>query len=281
MPRHVRSTTRKRTLVVAGLLWTFAAADSSIFQAAEPQNPSRPLSTADVQSSQAFINQYCVTCHNDRLKTAGLTLDRIPVSTLADQRDIWEKVVRKLRTGTMPPQGTRRPEESSSKSMVEWLEGELDRVAAVRPNPGRPMLRRLNRAEYANSVRDLLALEVDVASLLPPDDAAYGFDNISDVLNVSPSLQERYLSAAEKISEIAVGDPDLGPASETYHIRGDLSQNQHLEGLPLGTVGGMLVRHVFPQDGDYVLKVQLFRTNFDNVRGIEQPHEFEITIDGQ
>ena len=165
--------------------------------------------------------------------------------------------------------------------MPSWLETALDHAAAADPNPGPSLLRRLNRTEYANAIRDLLALDVDVASLLPPDNAAYGFDNIADVLGVSPSLQERYLAAAEKISALAVGDPGEGPASDTYRVRQDLSQNRHLEGLPLGTVGGLLVRHMFPLDGEYTFQVKLYRTNFGNLRGLEHPHEVEITVDGQ
>ena len=161
------------------------------------------------------------------------------------------------------------------------IEAELDRAWAAHPNPGRPLLRRLNRAEYANAVRDLVALDVDVAALLPPDDSAYGFDNISDALNVSPSLQERYLAAAEKIGELAIGDPEAGTLSDTYHVRGDVSQNQHLDGMPLGTLGGTRVTHFFPRDGEYVIQTRLFRTNFDNPRGIEYPHEFELTLDGE
>src|SRR5438874_2075190 len=226
---------RNRLLVIAGLLW-MAAAGSTISQAAGAQPA--PLPAPEAQAARAAITQYCLTCHLHR-----------------------HKVVRKLRTGMTPPPGARRPDDATYTRIVTWVEGELDRAAAAHPNPGRPILRRLNRAEYANAIRDLLALDIPVASLLPPDDAAYGFDNISDVLKVSPSLQERYLSAAEKISEIAVGDPDVGAVSETYRIRGDVSQNQHIEGLPLGTVGGTIVRHMFPRDGEYALNVQLFRTN--------------------
>ena len=180
----------------------------------------------------------------------------------------------------MPPHGARRPDEASYHALASWLETRIDRAAAAAPNPGRPLLHRLNRAEYANAIRDLLDLDVDVAVLLPPDDSAYGFDNISDVLGVSPSLQERYLSAAEKISEAAVGDPSAGRVTETYRVRQDLSQDQHIEGLPLGTMGGTLVRHTFPMDGEYDLQVRFFRTNFGNLRGLEHPHAVEVTLDG-
>jgi hypothetical protein len=181
----------------------------------------------------------------------------------------------------MPPQGARRPDETTYHALTAALTGALDRAAAARPDPGRPLLRRLNRAEYANAVRDLLALDVDAAALLPPDDSAYGFDTIGDVLGVSPSLQERYLAAAAKISAWAVGDPSRGPVEETYRVRQDLSQNQHVEGLPLGTIGGLLVRHLFPLDGEYVLSVTLQHTNFGNLRGLDYPHQIETFVDGQ
>src|SRR5207249_3032128 len=162
-----------------------------------------------------------------------------------------------------------------------WLEAQLDRAANANPNPGRPLLHRLNRTEYANAIRDLLALEIDAASLLPPDDSAYGFDNISDALGFSPLLQERYLSAAMKIGALAVGDPRVSPAGETYRLRQDLSQDQHIEGLPLGTIGGTRVRHNFPLNGEYIFQAKLYRTNLNIVRGLESPHEVEFTVDGR
>jgi cytochrome c5 len=242
---------------------------------------SQPVRAAAEPSYRATLDQYCVTCHNQRLKTAGLTLDTLSLEHVADQADTWEKVAKKLRARVMPPQGARKPDEATYHALIAWLEGDLDRTALAHPDPGRPMLHRLNRAEYANAIRDLLALDVDVASMLPPDDSAYGFDNISDVLGVSPSLQERYLSAALRISALAVGDPDLRAGSDTYQVRQDLSQNQHIEGLPLGTVGGIRVRHGFPLDGDYVIQTKLYRTNLNIVRGLEHAHEFEISVDGR
>ena len=234
-----------------------------------------------VSAPRDVIATYCTSCHNQRLRTAGLTLDSINVDDVAGSAEIWEKVVRKVRGGLMPPAGARQPDAPTRDAFVTSIETELDRAWAAHPNPGRPLLRRLNRAEYANAVRDLVALDVDVAALLPPDDSAYGFDNISDALNVSPSLQERYLAAAEKIGELAIGDPEAGTLSDTYHVRGDVSQNQHLDGMPLGTLGGTRVTHFFPRDGEYVIQTRLFRTNFDNPRGIEYPHEFELTLDGE
>ena len=182
---------------------------------------------------------------------------------------------------SMPPIGARKPDETTYRRLVEELETSLDRGAATHPSPGAPVVHRLNRAEYANAIRDLLALDVDTASLLPADDSAYGFDNVSDVLNVSPSLQERYLTAARKISALAVGDVRITPSESTYRVRQDRSQNQHIEGLPLGTIGGTLVRHTFPLDGEYLFQSTFFRTNLGMMRGLEYPHRIEYTIDGE
>jgi hypothetical protein len=239
-------------------------------------------STSDLSSSSSreVVDKYCVTCHNQRLKTAGLSLEALDVAKVSESPEVWEKVVRKLETRTMPPQGARHPDESSYRRLTAWLEEELDRSAIASPDPGRPMLHRLNRAEYANAIKDLLAMDVDTGSLLPPDDSAYGFDNVADVLGVSPSLQERYLSAAGKVSALAVGDLRRGPVSETYRVRQDLSQNEHIEGLPLGTVGGLLVHHMFPLDGEYVFQVRLQHTNFGNLRGLDYPQQIETAIDG-
>jgi hypothetical protein len=143
------------------------------------------------------------------------------------------------------------------------------------------MLHRLNRTEYANAIRDLFHIDVDAASLLPPDDSAYGFDNVSDVLGVSPSLQERYLTAAARISALAVGDVGIRPGSATYRVPQDLSQNQHVDGMPLGTIGGLRTRHYFPVNGDYDIQTRLYRTNLNIVRGLEYPSEFEVAIDGR
>jgi len=229
---------------------------------------------------RATLDQYCVGCHNTRTRSGGLALDAVDLANVPRDAATWERVVRKLNTHTMPPAGMRRPDDATYGALAAWLEERIDRAALTAPNPGRPLLHRLNRAEYANAIRDLLDLDVDVTVLLPPDDSAYGFDNVSDVLGVSPSLQERYLAAAEKISEAALGDPSAGRVTETYRVRQDLSQDQHIEGLPLGTLGGTLVHHTFPMDGEYDLQVRFFRTNFGNLRGLEHPHAVEVTLDG-
>jgi hypothetical protein len=181
----------------------------------------------------------------------------------------------------MPPPGMPQPDPAARQGFISSLEDQLDRAAEAHPNPGRPVLHRLNRAEYANAIRDLLALDIDPASLLPPDDAAYGFDNISDALGLSPALQEHYLSAALKIGALAVGDPHVTPGSETYRVKQDLSQNQHIEGMPLGTIGGTRVHYNSPLDGEYIFQAKLFRTNLNIMRGLSTEHQVEFAVDGQ
>ena len=247
---------------------------------ASAQNATAPSSPG---AHDSVLNRYCVTCHNERLKTGGLMLDKADRANVPADAEIWEKVVRKLRAGTMPPQGSPRPDRATYDALISWLETTLDRAAAAHPDPGRPLLHRVNRVEYVNAVRDVLALEVDAASLLPPDDAGYGgFDNIADVLGVSPLLQERYLVAAQKISAAAVGAPELAiPVDTKYQVPGDRTQTKHIEGLPLGTRGGVLIHHAFPVDGEYLIAPKLWKTNNWVIRGITQPNELEITLDGR
>jgi hypothetical protein len=213
------------------------------------------------------------------VRTGDLALDALDVGNVPAHAAVWEKVVRKVRTGSMPPAGMPRPDEGTAAALVSGLTAALDGAAA--PNPGRPLLRRLNRAEYANVVRDLLAIDVDVRSLLPADDSAFGFDNNADLLVVSPSLLDRYLSAADRVSALAVGDMTTAPGADTFYTRGDQSQSQQLDGLPLGTVGGIGVRYTFPLDGQYELRVALNRTNLDAIRGLEHMHQLEISVDGE
>jgi Protein of unknown function (DUF1592)/Protein of unknown function (DUF1588)/Protein of unknown function (DUF1587)/Protein of unknown function (DUF1585)/Protein of unknown function (DUF1595) len=239
------------------------------------------LSTVCSAQNKPLIDQYCVTCHNQRLKTAGLLLDTLDPAKIPAGAETWEKVIVKLRTGAMPPAGMPRPHAEATQAFVSSIEARIDNAAQAKPYAGRPLLHRMNRSEYANAIRDLLALDVDPAALLPPDDSAYGFDNISDVLGLSPSLQERYLSAAESVSALAIGDPHVKAAGATYRIRQDLSQNEHIEGLPLGTIGGILVHHNFPLDGEYEFQAKLYRTNLNIMRGLEFAHQVEFTVGGQ
>ena len=240
---------------------------------------------ASLQTSQrAVLDKYCVTCHSQTAKEKGLVpiaLDKLDLSHIGSDAEIWEKVVRKVNAGVMPPPGAPHPDKAASETLTSWLTTELDRAALANPNPGRAPLHRLNRTEYANAIRDLLDLEIDAASLLPPDDSAYGFDNIADALGLSPSLQERYVSAAMKISAMAVGDPKVRADGSTYRIKQDVSQDQHLEGLPIGTVGGTQVRHTFPLDGEYVFQAKLYRTNLNIMRGLESAHNVEFAVDGE
>jgi hypothetical protein len=194
--------------------------------------------------------------------------------------ETWEKVVKKLQLGVMPPVGNPRPNAESYSSLLRDLTTRLE-MADAKITTVAPLLHRLNRAEYANSIRDLLGFHIDVSSLLPPDNAAYGFDNVAEVLGNSPALLQAFLSAARKISAVAVGDPGVPPGSDTYTVPQDRSQDQHLEDLPLGTVGGMHARHTFPADGEYELQVRLYRTNLSAIRGLEQPHTLEIALDGE
>jgi cytochrome c551/c552 len=230
---------------------------------------------------RAVLDKYCVTCHNQRTKTAGLMLDKVDLSHVEDSAEILEKVVRKVRVGMMPPKDAPRPDDAARRNLVAFLTSELDRASARKPDPGKPLLARLNRTEYGNAIRDLLALEVDPSVLLPPDDAAYGFDNVGDVLGVSPVLLERYMDAAGKVAALAVGDMEIAPGSETFRIRQDASQDIHLEGMPVGTVGGILAKFTAPLDGEYLVTVRMFRTNLGVMRGLEYEHQIEYAVDGE
>jgi mono/diheme cytochrome c family protein len=254
------------------------AAWSSRTGAAQVTPSSAASAASDVQKTVAT---YCVTCHNDRLKTGGLTLERPDLAHVAAHADVWEKVIRKVRTGMMPPAGVPRPSAAERDALLASLAGTLDEAARLTPDPGRPLLHRLNRAEYANAIRDVLALNIDAASLLPPDDSSAGFDNNADVLGVSPVLLESYLTAAERITALALGDREIPPAGEIYRVRQDESQDRHIPGLPLGTVGGLLIDTTLPLDGEYQFRVTLFRTNLGTMRGLEYEHQLEISVDGE
>jgi cytochrome c5 len=235
---------------------------------------------------KALLDRYCVTCHNERLKIpagAPLLLDKLDVNDLAKDAATWEKVVRKLGVGAMPPQGSPKPEPAALTAFSAFVTTTLDRAALAANNPGVYQLHRLNRTEYQNAIRDLLAVEVDVTGLLPPDSSDFGFDNIASVLQVTPALLERYLTAAVRISTLAVGDPKVETVEEKFPVRLDVTQTAHVEGLPIGTRGGTLVRHTFPVDGEYVLSASLFRPvdNADSgIEGRDAPNEFQILIDG-
>ena len=229
---------------------------------------------------RALLDRYCVTCHNERLRTAGLTLDTVDVNDAAAHTEVLEKVVRKLRAGQMPPVGRPQPARATRDAFVTALETALDRVAAAAPNPGRLPVHRLNRLEYVHAVQDLLAIAVD-PSLLPIDNAGVGFDNNADVLSVTPALMARYLSAATKVSRLAVGDPAIRPSVQVYRAPEFADQTVRPgEDLPFGTHGGLAVRHAFPLDGEYTFKLRLQRNSIgDTVRGIDDEHEIQVRID--
>jgi hypothetical protein len=250
-------------------------------QAATPARPPATGTAAlPASAQQALVQKYCASCHNDRAKTAGVSFDGLDPAQAPAHAEIWERALLKLRGGMMPPQGMPRPDAATLDAFIAALEGTIDGAALKAVDPGHKPVHRLNRTEYGNAVRDLLALEVDVTELLPADDESDGFDNIAGVLRVSPSLLEQYLAAARKISSLAVGT-DTDVVRLAYRIPPDDSQDEHVEGLPLGTRGGLVFRHNFPQDAEYEFAVFLLRNIVGYMVGLEFPHLLEITIDGE
>src|SRR5262245_38631418 len=253
-----------------GISMLVAGSRPAAVQAPAPASPERTL-----------VNQYCVTCHNDRMKTGGLSLASLDPADAGANTAVWEAVVRKLRARAMPPATARRPDEPTYDRLITSLESQLDQWAAAHPDPGRTdTFRRLTRLEYQNAVRDLMALDVDVTELLPKDDASYGFDNVS-ALGLSPTLVERYLAAAQKVATLAMGSPVPAPGSRVVELPVDLTQEGHVDGLPFGTRGGTAVRHSFPRDGLYDIEVRLMRNRNENVEGLTEPHQIEIALDGE
>jgi hypothetical protein len=277
---------------VAGLV----AASGFVLSLDAQQPPStgsgQALSTASAPASSTgspvkvpphvlLVNEYCVTCHDEDKKKADLALDAIAADAVPRHPEVWEKVIRKLRARQMPPIGEERPDAATYDAVIASLETSLDRAAKADPNPGRTAtIRRLTRTEYQNAVRDLLALDVDVGSLLPADDSSYGFDNVT-VGDLSPTLLDRYVSAAEKISRLAIGRPSRSPGGETVRIPPDLTQEDHIDGLPLGTRGGALIHYAFPMDGEYDIQVRLMRDRDEHVEGLTEPHDVELLLDRQ
>ncbi len=246
-------------------------------------NPAQSAAPAS-SPQRALLDRYCVTCHNQRLQTGGLALDAADVSRVGEAPDVWERVVLKLRGGMMPPAGRPRPGGAALDELRGWLEAELDRAAAATVEPGRVPTHRLNRAEYANAVRDLLALDIDAEALLPADDTGHGFDNLAGTLALSPALMERYLTAARRISRLAVGDPGIGPGltSRTYTVPIAMTQNDRMsEALPFGSRGGLAVRHRFPLDGEYVLTVRLKRSVYEYIVNLDEAHDLDVRVDGR
>ena len=290
---------RKHALVALSLATALAGAGSSSVLAAAGRSPgaeprlgrtaseahqTAPPATLAATPQRALLDRYCVTCHNERRRTGGLALDALDVSRVGEAPDVWERVVLKLRGGMMPPAGRPRPAPAEYEGFRSWLESQLDRAAESRLDPGRVPTHRLNRAEYANAVRDLLALEIDGAALLPADDVGHGFDNLAGTLALSPALMERYLSAARRISRLAVGDPTIGPGftSKTYVVPINMAQNDRMsEDLPFGSRAGLAVRHRFPLDGEYVITIRLQRSVYEYIVNLDESHELDVRIDGR
>jgi hypothetical protein len=248
-----------------------------------PQGISEPHNQQfTAASSRQLVDRYCAGCHNERTRTGGVALDAIDLTDFGTNAPVLEKVIRKLRGGLMPPAGRPRPDASTLHGFREWLEDGVDAAALKRPDPGRTdTLHRLNRSEFKNAVHDVLDVDVDVSSLLPADDASYGFDNVAGVLRMSPTLLDRYLAAAQKVSRVAIGEFHPSPAAETFRVPADLPQNDHIEGLPFGTRGGTLIDFTFPATGEYKINAKLARDIEDNIPRFDEPEDLEVTIDGE
>jgi cytochrome c5 len=266
-------------IFVAGCVAVISVALVSQPPALKAKSPAVPATVLpDAATERALIDQYCVVCHNAKLKTANLLLDQLDLAHLGNHAEIGEKVVRKLRAGMMPPTGMRRPDPATLDSLIRWMENELDRNAVTDLPP--PGLHRLNRTEYANAIRDLLGLEVDATKFLPADDSTHGFDNIAGALTMSPALMEAYLSAAGKISRLAIGDVSA-PTQAVFEVPADTAQNYHIDGLPFGTRGGILIKYQFPADGEYSFKVKGVTGYFQAVLGGVTGEQLEVTVDGE
>ena len=292
MAQCARSMALRRT----GLfLLALAGSALAVPLAAAPPRAAGAATAATAAEVEETLDRYCATCHNERivngrdtapsvlvsqLRTASLAVDTLDVEQVGTDSDAWERVIRKLQSRTMPPPGRPRPDDATYDNVVAWIETELDRAAAASPNPGRrPALHRLSRTEYQNAIRDLLALdylpkEFDVTTLLPADNATSGFDNLAELLFVSPATLERYLATARKISRLAVGDTTMPPIVDRYQLDRDLIQDGHLDGLPLGTRGGAVIRSHLPADGEYVLTVEF-------AAAARAEHEVEVSVDGE
>jgi mono/diheme cytochrome c family protein len=263
---------RSRSWLYAGIVLLAAA----VMDVRGTQSQTAP------EEPRAVINKYCVTCHNERLKTAGLTLEKLDVDHPGTKPEVWEKVLRKLRENEMPPPGRSRPDSATYAATAAFLERSLNEAAAANPNPGRVAVHRLNRTEYRNAIRDLLGLEIDGKSLLPADEADQeGFDNVASVLSVSPVLLEGYLAAARTVSRLAIGDPSINPVAEVFKIPTALVQDERTsDDLPFGSSGGAAIHYQFPLDGEYQIKVLLRRQLYLYIIGMGEPHQIDIRLDG-
>lgn len=269
----------RRVLIIGGVAVISAALVSASNTVARPQAPAQNAGSSGAAATQrALVDQYCVTCHNSKTRTGNLALDELDLAHLGQHAEIAEKVIRKLRAGLMPPTGVRRPDPATMEALITWMENEIDRSAVTHLPP--PGLHRLNRTEYANAIRDVLALEVDATKFLPSDDSTKGFDNIAGALTMSPALVEAYLSAAGKISRLAIGTA-TAPTQAVFEVPADTAQNHHIDGLPFGTRGGILIKYQFPADGEYSFKVKGVTGYFQAVLGGVRGEQLEVTADGE
>ena len=260
------------TRVITAFLWVglFLAMISSVHAQAQ----SSTAGSGSASNHKAVLDRYCVTCHNERMQTGNLALDTLNINRVGDHAELWEKVLRKLQTQSMPPPRRPRPDTSTYDEFAAWLVAELDHASTINLNPGRPTIHRLNRLEYGNAIRDLLALEVDTDTLLPSDDMAYGFDNNADILTVVPGLLARYMSAARKLSRLAIGDPSIDADIVHYPISSLLVQDDQMnDDLPFGSRGGTTIRHYFPLDGEYVVSIKL-------QSGVRGQQGIDVRLDG-
>jgi hypothetical protein len=238
-----------------------------------------PCAAAEPRRAPAAVRDYCVSCHDGEMKKGGLDLDILLTDEVPAHAAVWEKAIRKMQARQMPPIGKKRPDEATYNSTVAQLAKLLDADAVRHPNPGRTeTFRRLNRAEYQNAIGDLLGIDIDAAALLPKDDAAHGFDNVT-VANLSPALLDRYITAAEKISHLAVGTPNEHVGGDSFRIKADITQEEHVEGLPLGTRGGAIFPYTFVQDGEYDIQIRLMRDRNEEVEGLKEKHQLELLLD--
>jgi mono/diheme cytochrome c family protein len=280
----MRNMTLDRRYPIRAACLVFSVAAGFGFQAKAPVAP------ASLTPARELVNKYCVSCHNEKVKTAGLALDRADSEHVANSAETWEKVIVKLRSRAMPPPGLPRPDNATYDKVSSYLESEIDRAAAIHVNPGRSAsLHRLNRAEYANAVRDLVGVNVDAQAMLPPDEQAFGFENNGDALSIQPALLDRYISAATTIARRVIGDPTIKPGFVHYGaLNGGANDPTYLrqidrmgEDFPLGSKGGVVAHHYFPVDGDYILKLRLQRTWDTQIRGLNVPNQFEVRVDGK
>ncbi|MGY8690633.1 MAG: DUF1587 domain-containing protein, partial [Verrucomicrobiales bacterium] len=226
-----------------------------------------------------LVDNHCVSCHNPEKKKGEFDLESLYEDDVREHADVWEHVITRLQARQMPPRDKMRPDEATYEAVIDWLTRNLDAHAAADPKPGRvETFRRLNRTEYQNAIRDLVGVEIDAAGLLPKDEESHGFDNVT-VGTLSPSLVDRYISAAQKICRLAVGTPSSTPGGDTFRLRPDFTQEKHIEGLPIGTRGGSVFSYTFPRDGEYDIEVLLSRDRNEHVEGLRGKHEIEILLD--